>query len=138
MSTATAIEAPLASRYLLPDLPFIVYEGQRGPGDLDTRVTVAEFSRRRMLEHVIYHSPTGLEWGYGGSGPADLALSILADYFGERPTRRALELGEPRAWKLHQAFKWRFIATAEREGFRIKAQQIADWLWEREANGIRD
>jgi hypothetical protein len=26
------------------------------------------------------HSPTGFAWGYGGSGPAQLALAILADY----------------------------------------------------------
>ena len=24
------------------------------------------------------HSPTGFEWGYGGSGPAQLALALLA------------------------------------------------------------
>ncbi len=38
----------------------------------------------RPLRHVMYHNPTGFEWGYGGSGPADLALSILAHYFKER------------------------------------------------------
>lgn len=26
------------------------------------------------------HSPTGFEWGYGGSGPAQLALAILAHH----------------------------------------------------------
>ena len=26
------------------------------------------------------HSPTGFEWGYGGSGPAQLALALLADH----------------------------------------------------------
>ena len=26
------------------------------------------------------HSPTGFEWGYCGSGPAQLALAILADH----------------------------------------------------------
>lgn len=25
------------------------------------------------------HSPTGFEWGYGGSGPAQLALALCAD-----------------------------------------------------------
>lgn len=29
------------------------------------------------------HSPTGFEWGYGGSGPAQLALAILADCLGD-------------------------------------------------------
>ena len=29
------------------------------------------------------HSPTGFSWGYGGSGPAQLALAILAHYLRE-------------------------------------------------------
>lgn len=29
------------------------------------------------------HSTTGFSWGYGGSGPAQLALAILADYLGD-------------------------------------------------------
>lgn len=31
---------------------------------------------------VRNHSPTGFNWGYMGSGAAQLALAILADYFG--------------------------------------------------------
>ena len=29
------------------------------------------------------HSPTGFEWGYNGSGPAQLALALLADATGD-------------------------------------------------------
>ena len=29
------------------------------------------------------HSPTGLAWGYGGSGPAQLALALLTDALGD-------------------------------------------------------
>lgn len=29
------------------------------------------------IHHVVRHSPSGMEWGYAGSGPADAALSIL-------------------------------------------------------------
>jgi hypothetical protein len=29
------------------------------------------------VRHVVKHSPTGLGWGYGGSGPADCARSLL-------------------------------------------------------------
>jgi hypothetical protein len=32
---------------------------------------------------VWNHSPTGFEWGYGGSGPAQLALAILLDVTGD-------------------------------------------------------
>lgn len=38
------------------------------------------------LIHVVIHSPDGFECGYGGSGPSDLALSILTDYFDARPS----------------------------------------------------
>lgn len=34
------------------------------------------------LRHVVKHSPTGVGWGYGGSGAADLALSLLVDALG--------------------------------------------------------
>ena len=32
----------------------------------------------------VWHSPGGFEWGYGGSGPADLALNILLSATGDR------------------------------------------------------
>lgn len=31
------------------------------------------------LRHVVKHSPTGFSWGYGGSGPAELARCVLLD-----------------------------------------------------------
>lgn len=111
------------------------YIGQR-PGDDfvgDCRVYVQEGNQVLPLRHVAHHSPTGFEWGYGGSGPADTALSILADFFGEslepRPFyKREVTYEHSRAWPLHQRFKWDFIAGADREGFTITAAQIQAWL----------
>jgi len=55
--------------------------------DLDGSVHCAVFDAGTgasyPLKHVVYHSPTGFEIGSDGSGPADLALSILTDYFAE-------------------------------------------------------
>lgn len=34
------------------------------------------------------HSPTGFEWGYGGSGPAQLAYCILAELFSHTIAKR--------------------------------------------------
>ena len=31
------------------------------------------------LKHYQRHSPDGFNWGYAGSGPADLAFSLLVD-----------------------------------------------------------
>jgi len=32
-----------------------------------------------MRLDLVNHSPSGFEWSYGGSGPAQLALTLLAD-----------------------------------------------------------
>jgi hypothetical protein len=65
----------------------------------------------RPLPHKCHHSPTGFEWGYGGSGPADLALSILAACV-EEPETVKIYQGKvgARAWALHQDFKRSYVA----------------------------
>ena len=106
------------------------YVGQRPADDHigDCRVFVVIGDQVEPLHHVVHHSPTGFEWGYGGSGPADLALSILADYFNERPTPEQLYHGHCRCWQLHQPFKRAFVAGADSKGFTITSAQIAEWL----------
>jgi len=61
----------------------VAYVGYRAKKPPHARVFVVRDGRPQPLRHVVRHSPTGFEWGYGGSGPADLALSILADYLGD-------------------------------------------------------
>jgi len=51
------------------------------------------------------HSPTGFEWGYCGSGPAQLALAILADHLAD--DRQALDV--------YQRFKWAVIVELPRK-----------------------
>lgn len=108
-----------------------IYVGQRPPDDIgDCRVVVltAE-NEEKALHHVELHSPTGYEWGYGGSGPADLALSILADHFGERPDREALDTGHGlMCWRYHQAFKWDIVSHFPHAGWRLTTEQIAQWV----------
>ena len=72
-------------------------------------------------QRIKYHSPTGFEWGYSGSGPSDLALNILSCFIG----------GEE-AFKLHQDFKREFIAGMQHEGGTIKNTTIRQWLKARE------
>jgi hypothetical protein len=64
---------------------FVVGDGDRHPLPL-----------RLDLEN---HSPTGFAWGYGGSGPAQLALALIAHATGD----------DQLAVKLHQQFKWKLI-----------------------------
>jgi Family of unknown function (DUF6166) len=83
------------------------------------------------LRHVVCHSPAGFECGYSGSGPADLALSILADHFGEEPTPVQVRRGELRAWAPHQAFKRDMVASLHlHRGQRavIAGEDLERWL----------
>ena len=81
-----------------------------------------------------WHSPTGFECGYAGSGPADLALNVLAALV-------AVGSDGAEGWKiwdgqkvsataglLHQDFKERFIATMPRTGGMIPIEEINTWL----------
>jgi hypothetical protein len=61
------------------------YQGVREVDGCQITVIDTPGGPGRELRHIIRHSPTGLEWGYGGSGPADTALSILTDYLGREP-----------------------------------------------------
>jgi hypothetical protein len=61
------------------------------------------------------HSPAGFAWGYGGSGPAQLALAILADHLGD----------DKAAVDLHQRFKFKVIAALEQDiGWTLTRGQI--------------
>lgn len=67
-----------------------VYLGQRGPSG-ETSVSVYDRMIHRdplyadalpLRLDLANHSPSGFEWGYMGSGPAQLALALLADHYG--------------------------------------------------------
>lgn len=79
---------------------------------------------RAPLKHVVLHSPDGFEWGYLGSGPADLALAILADFFGDNEAWKA----EP----LHQSFKAAFVAGFAKESWSLDEGEIRRWVEEQE------
>lgn len=69
------------------------------------------------------HSPDGFNWGYGGSGPAQLALAILADYLGNDDT----------AQQHYQNFKWDVIANLPGDAnFVLSSKTIDAWLSSRE------
>ncbi len=63
------------------------------------------------------HSPDGHEWGYGGSGPAQLALSILA-----------FVCGDEIAQAHYQDFKFKVIAHQPHDGWEMTSEEVEDWL----------
>lgn len=64
------------------------------------------------------HSPTGFEWGYAGSGPAQLSLAILLHFTGDKE----IALGH------YQRFKREVICVFRRPAWKLTGQQIADWF----------
>ena len=100
-----------------------IYMGvNTGPGPQDVVVFYADGSHQtHPLRHVVRHSPDGFQWGYGGSGPADLALSILHDCF----------LNTVLIEKHYQTFKREFIEPVDRQLY-IKESDILLWMSEQE------
>lgn len=75
-------------------------------------------SQERMHQRLVYHSPDGMEFGYGGSGPADLALNILA-----------LIVRPSEAWRLHQDFKREVMGRAfSRDGGVLNLDDARSWV----------
>jgi len=71
------------------------------------------------------HGPTKFEWGYSGSGPAQLALAILADHCGD----------DERALNWYHRFKWVVIAELPHREWILTSEDIdraLQSLWEAE------
>ena len=66
------------------------------------------------------HSPTGFEWGYNGSGPAQLALALLADHCQD----------DEQALNLYQRFKWTVVAGLPYRGWTMTGDDITVVLHE--------
>jgi len=107
-----------------------VYTGENsGAGPLTVRVEQINLIGQDDATHGGYdlspkpsqglwnHSPDGFQWGYGGSGPAQLALAILLDVTGDKQLAVAH----------HQEFKRDLIATAGKK-LTITEAEVRDWL----------
>jgi hypothetical protein len=77
----------------------------------------ADGTARMTCPHVVRHSPSGPEWGYGGSGPADCARSVL------------LALTDEATADAHyQAFKADVIAALPEHGAILQRTAVLAWL----------
>lgn len=84
---------------------------------------------------VVQHSPTGFEFGYGGSGPADLALNVCQWYLkhtGYEGEKTECYDGEcfSLAYALHQDLKNAFIALVPHPGVEIPFSMLDAWFKE--------
>ena len=89
------------------------YEGKRSYGQCFVTVNGRALDPRFDLR---FHSPDGFEWGYCGSGPARLALALLADHCGN----------DEQALNFYQRFKWAVVAGLPKQRWTLTSQQIQE------------
>ncbi len=114
------------------------YKGERKENGVIVQVALPKKERDpwfKPLTHVSYHSPDGCEWGYGGSGPSDLSLAILTDWFEEDPlkvqTYARTGQGDPSsAVHFHRQFTNKFIIGLPKNTWRITDEEIKTWFLE--------
>ena len=94
----------------------------------EVTVTVHEAHKQYWLDPkrsqaIRNHSPDGFNFGYAGSGPAQLALAILLDYTDN----------EKLATRWYQTFKFEFLCGMGHPGGIILGNDIQAWLDKKEA-----
>lgn len=83
-------------------------------GDMKTPGAMSQLAPSRTGRN---HSPTGFEWGYGGSGPYCTAHSILTHWLG-------VECPRPMA----QRFKTEVIEPMPRHGGVLRRERVERWI----------
>ena len=91
------------------------YSGRREGQTVIVMVDGQRLSPRLDLRN---HSPTGFEWGYSGSGPAQLALAILADHCAN----------DERALNYYQRFKWAVIVELPPREWILTSEEVRQAL----------
>jgi hypothetical protein len=100
--------------------PTTTYRGIRvEPGERTASPTLVYVDEKplspALSQKIANHSPDGFNWGYGGSGPAQLSLALLLDYYG----KDAPEL------RYYQAFKFRVVgAFPQEQDWALTGEQI--------------
>ena len=95
-----------------------VYRGRRDPTapvGKEVEVTV-ENEPLDCRYDLLSASPSGFEWGYGGSGPAQLAIAMLAHAFGDEVA--AAE---------YQRFKREIVSELPEEGWTLTKRDLDAW-----------
>jgi hypothetical protein len=95
-------------------------EGRTTEGGLYVRVK--QHNQTNVLspkksQALVNHSPNGFNWGYSGSGPAQLALALILHATGETYLAR----------RYYQDFKGDIVAKLK-DQWQLSADEIKQWI----------
>ena len=107
----------------------IIYEGHRRSEGGPQEVVIRREPEGRIVplhanwsQRLRNHSPNGFQWGYLGSGPAQLALAILLD----------VTKDDELSLRHYQDFKYLVIANLG-DDWVITRDEVIEWLDSRES-----
>jgi hypothetical protein len=92
------------------------YTGYRRPDGCVVKVHEHDGTARDLPLRLDWrnHSPTGPEWGYAGSGPAQLALALAADVLGN----------DEQAQRIYQDLKFKLVGRLPHDGWSLTEDQL--------------
>jgi hypothetical protein len=114
VGTLPAAQADLKRRRITVQRDYIGYRGVGGAKVYVTTnggETLQQLAPRNDLRN---HCPDGFQWGYGGPGPAQLALAILADLLGD----------DELALQSYQRVMGTLIAPIQSDSFHLTEGQV--------------
>lgn len=122
-----------------------IYNGSRTPGQAGPGVVAVRDDRYPTRTGVALnprtdlrnHSPDGFQWGYGGSGPAQLALALCCDTcIAALPLNRTAEQqlhAQNRALAVYQQVKATLIAAIQTDVWRLDSHVVMGAILSAEA-----
>ena len=113
MTTTNTTDRPAGAGVPAPHR--VVFAGERCDGDARVSMTLAGQPSQCLPLHldVRKHSPCGFEWGYWGSGPAQLALALCVEI-----------VGRERAERVYQAVKDDLIAPLREDAWMLSGTAV--------------
>lgn len=93
------------------------------------------FPATNVPHYAVRHSPDGYEWGYGGSGPTDLAMNVVEHFVRQMDDLEAGDTKPAQEGRIHDLtdgiynfFLREVIASLPREGATLPAADIRSWI----------
>ncbi len=107
-----------------------VIPNKYGGEDSSYYVTVSngrEICALDLRQDILNHSPDGACWGYGGSGPSQLALGLIADVLMD--TIDDPEELKNKLFSCYQKFKFEVVVALDQgKGWTLTSEYISDWI----------